>query len=175
MLRMVSRADWLLLPAEVGDVWGGLLRTHKVVTSAMGEELERVHGLDLTGYDVLRQLALADRSRLRMGELAQRVMLTRSGLSGAVDRLEAASLVVREPTGDDGRGVYARITPQGMRLLRRTTSTIEKAVRRHFIDHLTVDDLAALRAIWEKLGTASPPFALPLAAEPAPPNRPAAS
>ena len=159
MLRVVSRADWLLLPAEVGDVWGGLLRTHKAVMSAMGEELESAHGLDLTGYDVLRQLALAERSRLRMGELAQRVMLTRSGLSGAVDRLESAGLVVREPTDDDGRGLYARITPQGIRLLRRVTPTVENTVRRHFLDRLTAEDLAALRAIWEKLGTARPLFA----------------
>jgi DNA-binding MarR family transcriptional regulator len=87
----------------MGAAWGGLLRTHKTVTSAMSDELESAHGLDLRSYDVLRQLALADRSRLRMGELAERVMLTRSGLSGVVDRLETAGLVLREPTSDDGR------------------------------------------------------------------------
>jgi DNA-binding MarR family transcriptional regulator len=167
MLRIVSRADWLLLPADMGAAWGGLLRTHKTITTAMSEQLESAHGLDLRSYDVLRQLALADRSRLRMGELAERVMLTRSGLSGVVDRLETAGLVLREPTGDDGRGLYARITPQGVRLLRRVRATIENTVRHHFVDRLTAEDLAALRAIWEKLGTARPPFAEPHTVDPA--------
>jgi len=160
MLPVVVRAEWILMPAELGEVWGGLLRTHKAVTAAVSTELEAAHGVDATGYDVLRQLALADRSRLRMGELAQRVMLTRSGVSGAVDRLEAAGLVQREPTGEDRRGLYARITPRGVRLLRRVTPTVETALRHHFLDRLDEADVAALRAIWQKLGTAQPSFAV---------------
>src|SRR3712207_4380212 len=118
---------WLMsLGPELGPAWGGLLRTHQELVSAMSEELEHEHGIALTSYDVLRQLALAD-GRLRMRDLAERVMLTRPGLTGVVNRLEAAGLVAREATAEDGRGLNARITPAGTRKPRAAHATHERS------------------------------------------------
>ncbi|WP_197283548.1 MarR family winged helix-turn-helix transcriptional regulator [Mycobacterium sp. Marseille-P9652] len=142
------------LPPPDGAAWGGLLRTHKAMMTVMGRELEDRHGLALTSYDVLRHLALADGKRLRMHELAERVMITRSGLSGVVDRLEADGLVQREPVSIDGRGWFAGITPQGWKVLRRANETVTAIIRRDFLDPLSEEDLDALRRIWRKLGTA---------------------
>jgi len=148
----MPRAEWLTsLGPELGLAWGGLLRTHQQLVAVMNQELEHEHGLGLTSYDVLRQLALADGGRLRMRELAERVMLTRPGLTGVVDRLEDAGLVRRERAGDDGRGLYARITRAGTRRLRRAHETHDASIRRHFGDHLAPEDLAALRRVWAKL------------------------
>src|SRR3712207_940878 len=89
-----------LSPAS-GAAWGTFLRAHARLTATMSDELEAAHGIPLTTYDVLRQLALAG-GRMRMAELAERVMLSRPGLTGVVSRLEAAGLVAREAADEDG-------------------------------------------------------------------------
>ena len=148
----VSRAEDLnTLSAHDGAAWGGFLRTHKAIMSVMGQELEQQHGLALSSYDVLRHIALADGERLRMNELANRVMITRSGLTGVVARLEAAGLVERQPADRDGRGWFACITAKGWKALRRANQTITGSIYRQFLDRLSDDDLADLRRIWHKL------------------------
>lgn len=157
--------EWLMsLGPDLGGAWGGLLRTHQELVARMSEELEHEHGLALTSYDVLRQLALAPDGRLRMRDLAERVMLTRPGLTGVVNRLQADGLVARERAGEDGRGLYARITPPGMRRLREAHSTHDASIRRRFGDHLSTGDLRALRRIWAKLATGNQSPARPSAA-----------
>lgn len=157
ILRNVSRVDELIsLSAKDSAAWGGLLRTHKNIMTVMGQQLEDKYGLALNSYDVLRHLALADGKRLRMRELAERVMITRSGLSGVVDRLEAEGLVERQRVSIDGRGWFAEITPEGWKVLRRANVIVTAIIKREFLDRLSEEDLAALRSIWRKLGTAQP-------------------
>lgn len=148
---------WLLsLGPELGPAWGGLLRTHSQLIAGMGEELMHAHGLSLNDYDVLRQLALVPGKRLRMAELAERVVLTRPGLTGVVNRLEEAGLVERRRAEDDGRGLIAHLTPEGTRRLQAAHATHVESIRRHFAAHLDRDDLRALHRVWTKLAVDRP-------------------
>ena len=93
--------------------WRGMLRTHRDVVARLDAELEREHGLPLTSYEVLISLADAPDGRLRMGELAGALLLSRSGLTRLVDRLERQGMVERERCEDDARGYFAVITAAG--------------------------------------------------------------
>ena len=119
---------------------------------ALDAELERVHGLALSDYDVLVTLDAAPGRRLRMAELADAVLLTRSGLTRRVDRLERAGLVERVRCPEDGRGMHAQLTTAGAEALSEARPTHLAGVRRMFAGRLDPDDLARLAGIWRRLG-----------------------
>jgi DNA-binding MarR family transcriptional regulator len=128
-----------------------MLRTHRDVVARLDAELERDHGLPLTSYEVLIYLAGAPEGRLRMGELAKVLLLSRSGLTRLIDRLEREGMVVRERSEDDARGFFAVITDRGRRKLKAARPAHLDGVRRHFLDRLTADDLDALAQAWERV------------------------
>jgi DNA-binding MarR family transcriptional regulator len=133
--------------------WRGLLRTHSSVVGRLDAELEREHGLPLTSYEVLIYLADAPGGRLRMGELAERLLLSRSGLTRLVDRLERQGLVCRSRCESDGRGLFAEITRAGREKLAQARPFHLAGVREHFLERLRRADLEALAAAWERLGS----------------------
>lgn len=139
-----------------GAAWGGFLRAHAELTRVMNEELEAQHRLPLRSYDVLRQVALAPDARLRMAELARRVVLTRPGLTGVVQRLEAEGLLRRSPDPTDGRGAYACLTTEGKRRLLEAHRTHVASIRMHFARRLTNQEQDTLAAIWTKLEAPDP-------------------
>jgi DNA-binding MarR family transcriptional regulator len=128
-----------------------MLRTHRDVVARLDAELERDHGLPLTSYEVLIYLAGAPEGRLRMGELAKVLLLSRSGLTRLIDRLEREGMVVRERSEDDARGFFAVITDRGRRKLKAARPAHLDGVRRHFLDRLTAGDLDALAQAWERV------------------------
>jgi DNA-binding MarR family transcriptional regulator len=130
-------------------VWEQFLRAHAVVTRALEAELVDAQALPLAWYDVLVGLNRAPNGRLRMQELAARVMFSRSGLTRLVDRMVDAGLVGREPCPADRRGTYAVITAEGRRRLRAASGVHLRGVYEHFARHL--DDENA-RALGEALG-----------------------
>ena len=140
-----AASDW-----RVG-VWRAFLRAHAGVTRQLERELAAEAGIPLAWYDVLLQLAEAPDRRLRMAELADRVLLSRSGLTRLVDRLQAEQLVVREPSPDDARGTYTVLTPQGLAALRRAAPVHLAGVQRHWLAHFSDDDLTRLRALLAQL------------------------
>src|SRR4051794_25989700 len=121
-------------------------------------ELERemltATGLPLAWYDVLLQLAEAPGRRLRMAELADRVLLSRSGLTRLIDRLQAEGLVRREPSPDDARGTYTVLTPAGLERLRSAAPGPLAGIRTHWLAHFSDDELRVLGG-W--LGRLAPP------------------
>lgn len=131
--------------------WRGMLRAHRELVNRLDAELVREHGLPLTSYEVLISLADAPDSRLRMGELANELLLSRSGLTRLVDRLEKQGYVERRRCTDDARGWYATITEAGRRKLRSARPAHLEGVRRHFLDHLDHDDMEALAHVWTKV------------------------
>ena len=133
------------------SAWRSFLRAHATLTRALELELEAEQKLSLAAYDVLVQLAEAPGRRLRMTELADAVLLSRSGLTRLVDRLETAGLVERCPVESDGRGVAARLTPEGLGRLRVASVTHLAGVARHFAGRLDTDDLAVLERISRRL------------------------
>ena len=94
-----------------------MLATHSNLIARLDAELERDHGIPLSSYEVLMYLADAEGERLRMGELADRLLLSRSGITRLVDRLERQGMIERRRCEDDGRGFFAVLTPAGRRKL----------------------------------------------------------
>jgi DNA-binding MarR family transcriptional regulator len=116
--------------------WRGLLRTHARVLAALDAELEQAHGLAVPEYEVLLVLTQCGEQHLRMSELADAALLTRSGMTRLVDRLEKRGLVRRERCAADGRGTYAVITPEGAAAFAAARPTHIAGVRRLFLDPL---------------------------------------
>src|SRR3954463_3420344 len=98
-----------LSPAELG-AWRGFLRVHSTLVKALDAELQEAHGLPLSSYEVLITLRTAPGRRLRMAELADRVILSRSGMTRLVDRLEREGLLERDKCDSDARGFFAVLT-----------------------------------------------------------------
>jgi DNA-binding MarR family transcriptional regulator len=131
--------------------WVGFLRTHAELVDELDAELERTHDLTLGDYDVLVTLAGAPGRRLRMADLAEAVLLTRSGLTRLVDRLEERGLVERVRCPGDGRGLNAALTDVGAERLRDATPAHLAGVRHRFLDRLDPEDLTRLADIWRRL------------------------
>ncbi|MEV4318625.1 MarR family transcriptional regulator [Actinocrispum sp. NPDC049592] len=136
------------------DAWRSFLRSHAKVTRCLEAELLAEQRLSLGAYDVLAQLAEAADQRLRMAELAEAVLLSRSGVTRLVDRLERAGLVIRERVDGDGRGVVARLTPAGANRLGTAAKTHLAGVVQHFVTLLTEEELATIGALCERIAQA---------------------
>jgi DNA-binding MarR family transcriptional regulator len=127
-----------------------MLETHSRVISELDTEIEREHGIPLTAYEVLMHLGDAG-GKLRMGQLADQLLLSRSGISRLVDRLEAQGLVERQRCSDDGRGFNAMLTDAGRRKLDACRPAHLNGVREHFLSRLEPGELDALAAVWDRL------------------------
>ncbi|MDX6258230.1 MAG: hypothetical protein QOJ11_4564 [Frankiales bacterium] len=144
--------------AEQLLAWRTLLIAHAQLTRRLESELAAEHDLPLASYDVLVQLAEADGRRLRMIELADRVLLSRSGLSRLVDRLVREGLVERAPCLEDARGTLAVLTTAGLKRLREASVTHLRGVHDHVTSRLDDAELAELARLLTKL---TPPAQLP--------------
>jgi DNA-binding MarR family transcriptional regulator len=134
-----------------GQAWGGFLRAHAVLVRRLDAELRATHNLPLSSFDVLFQLALAPGGRLRLSELADRVVITQSGISRLVDRLEREGLVRRETDPEDRRSYHAVLTSEGEARLCRAQPTHVAGVRRYFLGHFPSAELATLGAGWRRV------------------------
>jgi DNA-binding MarR family transcriptional regulator len=139
-----------LTPLELA-AWRGFLRVHAGLVRELDRELDAAHALPLTHYEVLLYLEAAPGHRLRMSELAASVLLSQSGVTRLVDRLERDGLVVREPCPEDRRGLLARLTDEGLRRLAAARPTHLAGIRARFLASLSEDDLRSLAATWERL------------------------
>jgi DNA-binding MarR family transcriptional regulator len=137
-------------------VWRSFLTAHARITRRLDEELQSAHGLSLAEYDALLQLAHAPGRRVRMNVLAERVILSRSGITRLVDRLEAAGAVERVACSTDARGQEAVLTAMELERLRSAATTHLDGVRRYFLGRLDATDLAGLEV---SLGRVSDPLA----------------
>jgi DNA-binding MarR family transcriptional regulator len=115
-----------------------------VITRRLEAELQAERGLSLADYDALVQLAVADDRRLRMSELAERVVLSRSGVSRLVDRLEGDGLVARRACPTDARGSWAELTAAGLDRLRDAAPVHLRGVDAHFLSPITSTDREGL-------------------------------
>jgi DNA-binding MarR family transcriptional regulator len=131
--------------------WRGLLRVHASLSKALDNQLDREHGLPLTSYEVLLYLAEADGAKMRMCDLASSVLLSRSGLTRLVDRLERDGLLVRESCASDARGAFAKLTPAGHEKLALAQVTHLAGVRSLFLAHLSAEEQDVLAGVWERV------------------------
>jgi DNA-binding MarR family transcriptional regulator len=139
-----------LEPHELG-AWRGMLRVHSALVKALDAELLAAHGLPLTSYEVLINLQAAPGRRRRMAELADGVLLSRSGTTRLVDRLERDGLLERDTCDSDGRGCFAVLTDKGEELLKVARATHLDGVRDRFLRYFEPEELEQMKAYWERV------------------------
>ncbi len=135
-----------LTPLEL-RAWRTLLRVHSHVTRQLENELLAEQGMALGTYDVLVQLSESPGRRLRMTDLAERVLLSRSGLTRLVDRLEKEGLVRREPCPDDARGTFTVLTDAGQERLATAAPGHLAGVHEHLTGRFDEDELRTLERL----------------------------
>lgn len=140
-----------LLTREELAAWRGLLRVHAALFKELDAELQAAHGLPLSSYEVLLTLDSAPSGEMRMSEIADSVLLSRSGLTRLVDRLERDGLLERRECSTDKRGANAAITEEGRRRFRAARDTHLKGVRTRFLGRLGGEDLRSLAQAWERV------------------------
>ena len=133
-----------------------LLRTHARLSDQLELDVRRISGLSVARYDVLTHLDMAG-GRLGLGDLAQAIVLSPSGLSKLLDRMQEAGLVERQPDPDDARSTYAAITRHGRALVKKTRQRHHAFLQHIFGDALDDRDLADLTRIMTRLNARLPP------------------
>ncbi len=139
------------LSADELAAWRGFLRVHSSLFHELDADLSATHDLPLRSYEVLLLLEDAPERRLRMTDLSRSVLLSPSGVTRLVDRLEREGLVGRERCPEDGRGYFAVLTEAGDRRLQDARATHLAGVRRLFLDQLADADLRRLAGYWDRL------------------------
>lgn len=131
--------------------WPVFLRTSVLVIDVLDRELRAAVGLQLTWFDVLAQLSKTSDGRMPMKQLAANILLSKSGITRLVDRMETAGLIRRDSCATDGRVVYATLTPQGRKIFREAAPLAFKGVEEHFARHVTQKEAESLVAILSKI------------------------
>jgi DNA-binding MarR family transcriptional regulator len=133
------------------DLWPLFLTTHAVLVDAIESRLAQARLPPLAWYDALWALERSPERKLRLHEMAQRMVLARSNLTRLVDRLEAAGLVKRERAGDDRRGAYAVLTARGAATRQKMWPVYAKAVGELFEEHLGAGEAQALGTAFSRM------------------------
>jgi DNA-binding MarR family transcriptional regulator len=134
-----------------GSVWPLFLTAHAVLVERIEARLAGAGLPPLAWYDVLWALERAPERRLRMSELAEHVVLSRSNLTRLVDRLEEAGLVARERSEEDRRGAYAVITAEGREVRRKMWPTYEAGIREVFDSQLDAAEARPMAAALQRM------------------------
>src|SRR3989442_8144621 len=132
------------------EAWRSLLRAHATLTRRLDTDLERTTGLPLADFDVLAQLAAAH-GELRMTELADRALISRSGMSRRVARLVDEGLVRRDKADTDARGVVVTLTKAGIARLGETAPVHARGISKLFVAQLEDEELALLERALNKV------------------------
>jgi DNA-binding MarR family transcriptional regulator len=141
------------VPEDTLGAWRAFLNAHALATKRISRDLAQAGLPDLTWYDVLWTLHRAEDRRMRIRELADAVVLSSTGMTRFVDRLEAAGLVRREAVPGDRRGAYAVVTKEGIDLLRRMWPIYARGIATYFGP--AVQDADALRSALDGIAAAA--------------------
>jgi DNA-binding MarR family transcriptional regulator len=128
-----------------------LLRAHAALTRELSADLVNQHGLTINDYEVLLHLARAQERRLRRVDLAERLMLTASGITRLLDGLEAAGWVEKARCASDGRVTYAVLTDAGLGKLREASGTHVGGIRNAFEERFSEEELVTLGELLARL------------------------
>ena len=134
--------DGLTPPEAVA--WSAFLKVHVALARGLDADLRAEHGLPLADFEILSLLNRESCQPVRMAALADSALLSPSGLSRAIERLEARNLVRRDRCPDDRRGTLALLTETGARLVEAASVTHASAIRRRFLDRLSPEQLSTL-------------------------------
>src|SRR5574338_326014 len=133
------------------ESWRTFLRAYTQVRRHLERELEDEQGMSLAEYEVLLVLAYSADRQMRMSDLAEMLLLSRSGATRLIDRLEAVELVQRVSCDTDRRGQWAQLTDAGYERLRAASPTHLRGIAEHFLDRIAADELSALQGTLERV------------------------
>ena len=131
--------------------WINLLQAQAVVTEALEARVEAEAGLSLAEHEALARLSSAADGRLKMAELADLLLVSKSGVTRMVDRLERQGLVERTTCPTDRRVTYAEVTREGRRAVDRANPVLEAGLAEVFSRHLGDADVRGLRRSLRKI------------------------
>ncbi len=131
--------------------WGGFLSTYSRINRQIEEDLQENARISHAEFEVLLRLSWQEGYRLRLQDLAAQSILTRSGVSRLVERLERAGFVVREEASEDRRGAYAVLTEAGAERFQVAVKAHVQLVHRVFLDIFTPEELQQMAEFWQRL------------------------
>lgn len=131
--------------------WRAWLSASLLLTDRLTREMQSQHGLTMADYEILVRLSEVTDRRMRMSDLAEVTLSSRSRLSHQIDRMEKAGFVERQHCTDDRRGAFAVLTELGWTTLVRTAPDHVESVRMHLVDQLTPEEFAALGSACQKV------------------------
>lgn len=149
------------------EAWPLFLETYALLVETLEHELQEEAGLPLAWFEVLIHLGAADKGRMRMNDLADSVLLSKSGVTRLVDRMERAGLVERAPCPEDRRVTYTAITRAGRHALGKAGPIAERGVKKHFADHLSPAEERSLMSALSKITAAQKQIRAPRKERPA--------
>jgi DNA-binding MarR family transcriptional regulator len=139
------------------DVWRTFLQAHARLFRRLDDELRQEHGLSLPEYEALVHIGRAPERRVRMSQLAQQVLLSKSGVTRLIDRLVADGFVERSTCSSDARGAEAVLTAAGLERLRAAAGTHLQGIDRYFVSALTAEELEtisrSMQSVSERVGS----------------------
>jgi DNA-binding MarR family transcriptional regulator len=138
------------------EAWRLFLTAHHEVIDVLSRELEEETGLPLTWYEVLLYLQQAPERRLRMHELADSLLLSRSAMTRFVDRIEEAGYVERRRCVTDRRGYFVALTEEGERIFRRAAPVHVRGIEEHFARHISAEEAESMRRALGRVVDAAP-------------------
>lgn len=131
--------------------WRCFLQSHASILRALDAELVAEHGITARDYEVLLYLAQAPERKLAMSALAERTMLTRSGITRLVDGLVGTGFIDRIACTRDARVSYASLTETGYRKLREASRTHIASIHRLFLSSYSAEEIQQLAALLARL------------------------
>jgi DNA-binding MarR family transcriptional regulator len=138
-------------PTRELDAWVSFLRAHAAITRELSAQLQREHGLTLNDYEVLLHLSHAEERSLRRVDLAERVVLTASGITRLLEGLEEAGYVCKRHCESDARVTYAHLTDEGLAKLREAATTHLRGIDELFLNRYSEPDLVTLAELLGRL------------------------
>ena len=150
--QSIPRSKRRLSEAEIRG-WEAFQRAYATTTHALERAAETRGGLPLGEHSLLAQISRGPETGMRPTDLAARSVLTKSGLTRALDRLEASGLIERHVCPSDKRGSLVVLTSRGRRLVRRSAPSHLRAIARHFADPLSSAELEALTKALERIAS----------------------
>lgn len=142
-------------PEEIDELqlaaWRNFITAHANLIDLIDRELAIADRIPLHWYDVLIELVEAPENRLRMSELAQKVVLSRSGLTRLVDKLETAGFLRRQAAPDDRRGAFAVLTDKGKDAVRKSWPVYAKGISKYFVSNISQAEAQTLRDVFARI------------------------
>ncbi|MBK9780967.1 MAG: MarR family transcriptional regulator [Anaerolineales bacterium] len=133
------------------NAWGGFLGVYGRMNRMIEEDLQSHSHITHVEFEILLRLSWNENHRVRIQDLAAESVLTRSGVSRVVERLEKAGLVTREEASEDRRGAYAVLTAEGAARFQKAVKAHVAFVRENFLSHYSEKELEQMAAFWQRL------------------------